>query len=247
MDLRMFDSLESTNKYCELLDLSTVGEFAVICAKEQTAGIGQRGNCWHSEAGKNLTFSLVLKPTFLAFENQYALTKAVSLGIVDALEGLISKEEEISIKWPNDIVLNKKKICGILTEAIAETGQMIIGVGINTNQESMPEDLSLSATSILMETDDCIDHDSLLDNIIYHLEKLTQSVYDTGDLSLLRKEYEDSLVSMNTAVTVLDPAGEYDGICKGIDDRGQLIVEHEKKETRVYAGEVSVRGIYGYV
>ena len=155
--------------------------------------------------------------------------------------------EEDYVRLKDFYVLNKKKICGILTEAVAETGQMIIGVGINTNQESMPDELSLTATSILMETDDCIDHDSLLNSIIYNFEQLTESVYDTGDLSLLRKEYEDSLVSMNENVTVLDPSNEYDGICKGIDDRGQLIVEHENKETRVYAGEVSVRGIYGYV
>ena len=142
MDLRLFDSLESTNKYCELLDLSTVGEFAVICAKEQTAGIGQRGNCWHSEAGKNLTFSLVLKPTFLAFENQYALTKAVSLGIVDALEGLISKEEEISIKWPNDIYIGQRKVCGVLISTRVQRNRLataIVGVGLNVNQTVFPD------------------------------------------------------------------------------------------------------------
>lgn len=110
MDLRLFDSLESTNKYCELLDLTAVGEFTVVCAREQTAGIGQWGNVWHSEPGKNLTFSLVLKPTFLPFEQQYMLTKAVSLGVVDCLIPLLPEGQEVSIKWPNDIYIGMRKV-----------------------------------------------------------------------------------------------------------------------------------------
>ncbi|MBR3636084.1 MAG: biotin--[Lachnospiraceae bacterium] len=154
---------------------------------------------------------------------------------------------ETLIKWPNDIVLGDKKICGILTEALLESERIIVGVGINTNQESIPDELKESATSILIETDDCIDHDSLLESIIYNFEKLLEKLFQNGDMSDLKSEYEQGLVSLDKEVTVLDPAGEYNGICKGIDNRGQLIVSHEGQETYVYAGEVSVRGIYGYV
>lgn len=142
MDVRMFDSLESTNKYCELLDLSKVEEFTVICAREQTAGIGQRGNCWHSAAGMNLTFSLVLKPVFLAFERQYALTKAVSLGIAEALVGLLPAEAAVKIKWPNDIYIGKRKVCGVLiSNRVA--GQClsasVVGIGLNVNETDFPD------------------------------------------------------------------------------------------------------------
>ncbi|MBP5745687.1 MAG: biotin--[acetyl-CoA-carboxylase] ligase [Lachnospiraceae bacterium] len=239
------DEIDSTNEYLKRMsdDGYNSDELLVATAQYQTSGKGRRGRSWVTEPGTALMFSVLLKPR-LKLDDCSMLTLVMALAVKRSLSDM---DIEAMIKWPNDLVLNKKKICGILTEAIAETGQMIIGVGINTNQESMPDDLSLTATSILMETDDCIDHDSLLNSIIYNFEQLTESVYDTGDLSLLRKEYEDSLVSMNKTVTVLDPSNEYDGICKGIDDRGQLIVEHENKETRVYAGEVSVRGIYGYV
>ena len=89
-DIRWFDSLESTNNYCKLLDLNTVEEFTVICARSQTAGIGQQGNHWASEPGKNLTFSLILKPTFLRAADQYSLTMAIALAIADTLDLLIS-------------------------------------------------------------------------------------------------------------------------------------------------------------
>ena len=142
MDLRLFDSLESTNKYCELLDLSAVGEFTVVCAREQTAGIGQRGNVWHSEPGKNLTFSLVLKPTFLPFEQQYMLTKTVSLGVADCLIPLLPVGQEVSIKWPNDIYIGMGKVCGILISnhvSGSSLSSSVVGIGLNVNQTAFPE------------------------------------------------------------------------------------------------------------
>lgn len=141
-DIRWFDSLESTNNYCKLLDLNTVEEFTVICARSQTAGIGQQGNHWTSEPDKNLTFSLILKPTFLRAADQYSLTMAIALAIADTLDLLISNPKSnlfapsgrvrfsqrnqfapsgrIQIKWPNDIYVGTpseqhyRKICGIL-------------------------------------------------------------------------------------------------------------------------------------
>ena len=142
MDLRFFDSLESTNQYCELLDLSKVGEFTVVCAREQTAGIGQRGNHWHSAPGENLTFSLVLKPDFLSVENQYLLTKAVSLGIVDWLDSCLPEGCRTSIKWPNDIYVGDRKICGVLISNRVQGNRLsatIVGVGLNINQTDFPD------------------------------------------------------------------------------------------------------------
>lgn len=141
MDLCMFDSLESTNKYCELLDMNEVKEFTVICAREQTAGIGQRGNCWHAEAGSNLTFSMVLKPEFLPVENQYMLTKAVSLGLVEGIEPYLPNTT-VRIKWPNDIYVGNKKICGILISNKVKGANLsvsIVGIGLNVNQTVFPD------------------------------------------------------------------------------------------------------------
>lgn len=239
------DEVDSTNEYLKRMsaDGYNSDEILVVTAQFQTAGKGRRGRSWVTEPGTALMFSVLMKPK-LDLSDCSMLTLVMAMAVRRALADM---EIDTGIKWPNDIVLNKKKICGILTEALSDTGQIIIGVGINTNQESMPKELAETATTILMETDDCVDHDSLLESIVEYLEEFAQKLYETGDLSLIKDEYEKALVSMEKEVTVLDPRGEYSGICKGIDDKGQLLVEHDKELKRIYAGEVSVRGIYGYV
>ena len=234
MDLRMFDSLESTNKYCELLDLTTVGEFAVICAKEQTAGIGQRGNCWHSEAGKNLTFSIVLKPTFLAFENQYALTKAVSLGIVDALEGLISKEEEISIKWPNDIYIGRRKVCGVLISNRVSGGNLaasIVGVGLNVNQTEFPDWIP-NPVSIKQLTGNDLPLDMVLEKVVGCIEmrykQLEASQKEGGES--MDADYLSRLLYLGVERTYLCRGSEVRATIKGVNRFGHLELVTKKGE-----------------
>lgn len=239
------DEVDSTNEYLKRMvnDGYDSDEMLTVTAQFQTAGKGRRGRQWFSDPGTALMFSVLVKPK-LAIDDCSMITLIMAMAVRQSLKDM---NIETLIKWPNDIVLGDKKICGILTEALLESERIIVGVGINTNQESIPDELKESATSILIETDDCIDHDSLLESIIYNFEKLLEKLFQNGDMSDLKSEYEQGLVSLDKEVTVLDPAGEYNGICKGIDNRGQLIVSHEGQETYVYAGEVSVRGIYGYV
>jgi len=137
MKIITFESLPSTNQYCELLDLNQYEEFTIINAIEQTAGIGQRGNHWESERGKNLTFSIILKPTFLPIADQFQLTKSISLGIVDWLKIVLPQRHIVKIKWPNDIYVDRYKICGTLISVKISGNQIataIIGIGININQ-----------------------------------------------------------------------------------------------------------------
>ena len=239
------DEVDSTNEYLKRMvnDGYDSDEMLTVTAQFQTAGKGRRGRQWFSDPGTALMFSVLVKPK-LAINDCSMITLIMAMAVRQSLKDM---NIETLIKWPNDIVLGDKKICGILTEALLESERIIVGVGINTNQESIPDELKESATSILIETDDCIDHDSLLESIIYNFEKLLEKLFQNGDMSDLKSEYEQGLVSLDKEVTVLDPAGEFNGICKGIDNRGQLIVSHEGQETYVYAGEVSVRGIYGYV
>lgn len=239
------DEVDSTNEYLKrfVADGYSGEDIIVVSAEYQTQGKGRRGRQWVTEPGTALTFSVLLKPK-MDLSDCSMLTLVMAMAVRRALADI---DVETSIKWPNDIVIGGKKVCGILTEAIAETGHIIIGCGVNTNQESYPEDLADRSTSVLIETNDCVDHDSLLESIIYHLEKLIDIFLETKDFTNLKDEYEEALVSLNSEVTVLDPDGEYKGNCLGIDNKGQLRVEHDGKEECVYAGEVSVRGVYGYV
>ena len=141
--IQQFDSLASTNQYCELLNLPEVEEFTVIVARSQTAGIGQRGNHWEAEPGKNLTFSLVLKPAFLPVADQYQLTQAVSLAVADWLTPLVPQgASRVRIKWPNDIYVDDNKICGMLiTNRVTgdRLSASIVGIGLNVNQRVFPD------------------------------------------------------------------------------------------------------------
>lgn len=136
MNILTFESLPSTNQYCELLDLENVEEFTIFLAHQQTSGIGQRGNRWESQAGKNLTFSLILKPAFLAFEEQYKLTKVLALGVSDYLQRQLP-QYSVAIKWPNDLYVDGRKIAGILTSNHIQKNHIassICGIGFNVNQ-----------------------------------------------------------------------------------------------------------------
>ena len=239
------DEVDSTNEYLKRMveDGYDSDEMLTVTAQFQTAGKGRRGRQWFSDPGTALMFSVLVKPK-LAMDDFSMITLIMAMAVRQSLKDI---DIDTRIKWPNDLVLGDKKICGILTEALLESKRLIVGVGINTNQESIPQELKDSATSILLETDDCVDHDSLLDSILFNFEKLLDRLSESGDMTDLKSEYEEALVSLDKEVTVLDPAGEFNGICKGIDNKGQLIVSHEGQDTYVYAGEVSVRGIYGYV
>ena len=138
MQIVRFDSLESTNKYCEALDLAEVGDFTCYWALEQTAGIGQRGNHWEAAPGMNLTFSLVLHPAFLPADRQFKLTEALSLALSDFLS-IFYFLFSIRIKWPNDIYVDGKKICGTLVStrlAGTQITSAVCGIGLNSTRRS---------------------------------------------------------------------------------------------------------------
>ena len=155
------------------------------------------------------------------------------------------------IKWPNDIVAHGKKVCGILTEMSAEPDYIhyvVIGCGINVNQMDFPEEISATATSLALEKGERITRSALLLSIMEHFEKAYDKFRETWDLTALLPAYHSYLLNKDARVRVLDPKGEFCGTARGINEAGELLVEKEDGElARVYAGEVSVRGVYGYV
>lgn len=261
-DLHYYECIESTNT--ELVSLIKEGapHGALVMADMQTAGRGRRGRSWESPKGCNIYFSLLLRPSF-APENASMLTLvmacAVAKGIEQALQESMSvtavspKLPQTQIKWPNDILMNHKKICGILTElrldAIQKAGyQVIVGVGINVKAQAFPPELSDKAGSIEQESGICLSRKVLTEKILSAFEGYYEQFSERGDLSLLMEEYNAMLVNLGREVKVLDPKGEFCGVAKGINKNGELLVELPSgKIEQVYAGEVSVRGICGYV
>ncbi len=242
-----FDKLESTNDYAKELANQGKVHGILIVAEEQTAGRGRRGRSWKSKPGDAVAMSLCLEPGF-APEKSAGLTLTAALAVAEAIGETAGLDAQI--KWPNDLVVNGRKVCGILTELYLKPDgyTVVIGIGINVNTTQFPEEIREIAGSLKLETGSEISRAALITSVMKHFEKRYEQFEQTEDLSLLIKAYEQRLVNRDRQVKVLDPNGIYEGIAKGINRFGNLIVicgDGTKKE--IDSGEVSVRGLYGYV
>ena len=242
-----FDILDSTQEYGKELAKTESVHGTLIVADTQTAGKGRRGRIWQSPKGTTISMSLCLEPK-ISVEHISGMTLVMALAVAEAIKELTGSEPQI--KWPNDIVVNGKKICGILTELCFQNGKgiVIIGVGINVNTEEFPEEIREIASSLKIETGKEICREALIASVMKYFERFYEQYEKTEDLSLLREAYENMLANRDRCVHVLDPQQPYQGVAKGITDAGNLIVVREDGTTcEVYSGEVSVRGLYGYV
>ncbi len=220
----------------------------VILAHEQTAGRGRRGREWSSPRGDNLYFSLILCPELFA-EECSALTLVMGLAVAESVRGLTGTEA--LIKWPNDIVIDGKKVCGILAEMVLEGNApkaVIMGVGVNVGARVFPAELAQTATDLEQQCGRRISATRLLEDSLESFANYYQIYCRTRSMDSLLETYNALLVNRDRQVCVLEPTGNYNGIARGINERGELLVELPDGQVKaVYAGEVSVRGIYGYV
>ena len=239
----------STNDEAKILAEGGRENGTLIVADNQLKGRGRRGRSWICDGINSIAMSIILRPTFAP--NQASMvTLVMALAVADVLSKLT--EGEVKIKWPNDILINKKKVCGILTEMAAAEGaidHIIIGVGINVNQKSMPEEIRGFASSMFIESNGMrYSRSQIILAILEFFEYYYDIFAERGDFSDLVSVYEGYLINMDKEVKVLDPNGEFMGTATGINDYGELIIQKENGEfTRVSSGEVSVRGVYGYV
>lgn len=245
-DILCFKSLDSTNAYCRKAG-RIFPHGTVVTAETQTAGRGSRGRSWESPKGVAVYMSLVLQPEIEPLVAP-RLTPVMAISIARALQ---SMGIDAGIKWPNDIVINGKKLVGILTEMDATVKgikQVVIGVGINVLNESFPEEIEHRATSLLLETGRKCPREELVAAILNCFEEDYRIFLKTCDLSQLLEQYEQFSVTLGQEVKVLDSQGEYTGYARRIDENGQLWVQKDDGQmVCVFADEVSVRGIYGYV
>ena len=246
--IQYFEELDSTNKKIDELARDGAEHGTVIVADKQTAGKGRRGRTWESPAGTNLYFSILLRPE-IEVEKAPMLTLIMAYSVAKVLQ-----EEwrlETSIKWPNDLVISGKKICGILTEMVldgSQIGHVVVGTGINVNVTEFPEELSDKATSLYLESKVIFDRKKLLNEVLKEFWKQYNNFLEVQDLSFMKEAYNEILVNRGKEVLVLEPGNEYQAVAHGINDVGELLVEkNDGSKAAVYAGEVSVRGIYGYV
>lgn len=243
-----YQQLDSTNTEIARLAAEGVTHGTVVVADAQTAGKGRRGRQWESPAGENIYMSILLRPDCMP-DRAPMLTLVMAYSVAKAIREL--GFEDLQIKWPNDLVLSGKKICGILTEMQLSGSKIdcvVVGVGINVNTSKFPEELKDIATSLYQESGRTFDRTLIVESVVGYFEKAYQQFLQTQDLSFLREAYNAMLVNVDKEVRVLEPGNEYTAYAQGINSEGELLVRTEEgEEKRIYAGEVSVRGIYNYV
>jgi len=233
--------MDSTNSYAtHLLKNVNLAEGTVIHTTHQTHGKGQRGSTWEAEPERNLTASVVLKPSFLDIKNQFFLYQVVALACYDAMAEILNTGQiDIKIKWPNDILVNGKKIAGILLENTIQNNQItscIAGIGINVNQEFFSE--AITATSLKIITGREFNIGSVLGILCVHLEKRYLALMHSKRTDL-KTDYLKQLYGLNQWLR-FDVKGEVKTLeVKGLSDTGLLFLEDESgKEMEVDVKDV---------
>lgn len=242
-----FDSIDSTNTKAKELAEAGHPSGTLVVADQQTLGRGRRGRSWESPARTGIFMTLMLKPDINP-NNASMLTLVAAMATARAITEVTG--EAAQIKWPNDIVMNGKKVVGILTEMSAQfdyINHIVVGIGINVHNEEFPEEIAKTASSLLLECGHRIHRASLIEAFLEEFERLYAVYLETEDMSGLQKEYDSLLVNRGRQVRVLDPKEPFEGKAMGITKKGELIVDTWESRKLVSSGEVSVRGIYGYV
>lgn len=247
-DIFHFEEIDSTNNYAKKIANEGCPHGTVVIADKQTLGRGRVGRQWQSDSSDGIWFSLVIRPD-LEPENIQIITLAASVAVVEAIDetqGIVC-----GIKWPNDIMLDGKKLGGILTELSAEPGHVnyvVVGIGINVNQdlEQFDDEIKQKAASLKMHTGKQVSRVDLLGSVLSHFEKIYKCVLLGQNQEIIDKWNKFS-VTIGKEVKIIYRDVEYIGTAQSIASDGKLIVECKDGVMReISAGEIQVRGLLGY-
>ncbi|WP_027417521.1 biotin--[acetyl-CoA-carboxylase] ligase [Aneurinibacillus terranovensis] len=237
-----FAVVDSTQNKCQDLAKQGAPEGTLVVADQQIGGKGRLGRVWYSPAGKNISMSLLLRPT-LELQECPQITLLAAVAIVETMRDICGVEA--SIKWPNDILVNGKKVCGILTELNAEAERinwLIIGMGINVNtlEEDFPPEILEIATSLAIEKKRQFRRAEIIQGILKRLEELYLLYIDEG-FAPIKKRWELYAVTIGKRVTIRTLHGSLTGYAEGIDETGVLLVRRDNGSlNKVYSADVEI-------
>ncbi len=242
-----FERIDSTNKYGKT-HANSLEEGHVIVAEEQTEGRGRLGRSWISNDRKGLYFSLILKPDLPPVK----ASKLTLIGAAAVVRGLLDQGVESFIKWPNDIIVDGKKVCGILTELSCEldmVNYIVMGIGINIRQakEDFGGELEAKAGSIESILDLKINRQKLLASILNYFEILYYDYVIRDDFSASLKVARERSILIGREVYLLTKDKKTLAKVLDISDQGELEVLVDGQKKTIYTGEVSIRGLDGYI
>ena len=235
MNIIKLDAIDSTNSYLKKIILEKdISDYTIVTANFQTEGKGQLGYMWESEDSKNLLCSIYKKDLGIKVEDQFVLSMLVSLSIIRTLEKL--NLPKLYIKWPNDIMSDNKKICGILVENMVKQNSIkesVIGIGLNVNQNTFKN--LPNATSIKKIKGVAFNIDELLNDLVNNIKKQFID-FNQSKIDLIFRQYEDVLYRINIPSTFKNSEGDvFTGFIKGVNNLGRLKVLLEDDLTKSYS------------
>ncbi len=239
-----FDSIDSTNEEAKRQALCGAPNASLFIAEQQLGGKGRLGRVWTSPPGIGLWFSVLLRSSLMPLQVTN-ITLLAGLAVCSAIRSYTGCPA--MIKWPNDVVIGSKKVCGILTEMAAEVDRVeyiVVGIGINVNNASFPDEISVKATSLLLESGKPVLRVGLLQEVLRTFETLLIE-YKTDSKALL-SEYRQSCLSLNRKVGFTRNNQKITATAVDISPQGELIVRCDDGTIMpINSGEVTVQGIYG--
>lgn len=240
------EEIDSTNAEAKRQAEAGAPEGTLIIAERQLQGKGRKGRVWNSPEKTGIWMSFLLRPS-MEPEKAASITLVTALAVSRAVEKMTGLRAEI--KWPNDLVLNGKKICGILTEmssGMEGIRYLVAGIGVNVNMDAFPAELPF-ATSLKIEGGREYPREELASSILTEFYACYQEFLKTESLQGLLKDYNDRLVNCGSQVQIIKEKETILGTARGVNEKGELLVETKSGLETVLSGEVSVRGVYGYV
>jgi BirA family biotin operon repressor/biotin-[acetyl-CoA-carboxylase] ligase len=234
-----YDEIESTNNELINNKLYSKKNGTVLLAEKQLSGKGRRNRTWQSAKGLNLTFSVLLTKESLAGININHLNLASSLAVAMAIENLFQLRTEL--KWPNDVLINKKKVAGILTETSikgSKIERVVIGFGINLNQIAFHGEFNFPPTSLKLEVGDNIDRENMLAEMLNIFEEVIFLLESKSKIIL--KDWKDKCKMIGDKITITENDKVKTGIFYDIDDNGYLLLKQNDSIEKVHYGDVSL-------
>jgi len=236
-----FKSIKSTMDYAKKLAEKGEPEGTVVIADFQSHGRGRFGRIWKSEPEKNILMSLILRPT-IPIEKFGILSFLTSISIAEAIEK--NADVKITTKWPNDLLINGKKFCGILLEAsiTVEMGDfVIIGIGVNVNQENFPKEIQDYATSLYIETGKIFDRTLIVQDILRLLEENYSALKETHNFQFVIENWKKRCDMLGKKIMVIQGGKTITGKAIDVDERGFLLLEDENSNLlKLSAGDVTI-------
>ncbi len=237
--LFFFESIDSTNACAKTLAQAGTPDGTVVVTEFQTHGRGRHGRPWTASPGENLLFSVVLRPS-ISRASAGLLTFFAAVSVARGIEQVC--EKPIECKWPNDLLFNGRKTCGILLENSLDNGNVdyaVVGVGINVNQSEFDGDLGRRATSLALELDRQVDRTRLFSSIMTSMESAYRDVRN-AEFSALLDEWNARCTMFGRQVTVAQNEGRITGKAVGLNTDGGLILETPAGIRTIYAGDISL-------